>query len=444
MPQSKVSTIIVFILLPLVAYPDTFRLLKDEKEALQCRIDLIKQAKSEILLSCFIFEDDLVGKTILGLLVEAATERGVLVRLMVDKKQFKVARKLCTYLQDNGIELRLFYLRKRERVDRYYRGLHEKILLVDEQFLVVGGRNIQEHYFDLDNSFNYLDLDVLVTGAAACQDARGHFYASWNSSLLTFPPKFPAIDERKTDAIFRSLREAIQKIDTQLQPKETAPPDSLLRADDQTASAVHFIHDDFFKKSGRVFMLTDVKDKGSTDALIRLVDSARQTILIENPYFIPTKTWRWALQRAIDRGVQVRVLTNSTETNDLILYQAAYRRMRKKLLHMGIELWEYQGPKKLHSKAMVIDDFIPMVGSYNIHYPSEKLNTEVGVWVADSHHAEMLRLSIATDLENALQVGQDNRLIPQLEKNFKKASFKRRAGVWFFQHTVAIFFGKYL
>jgi putative cardiolipin synthase len=165
---------------------------------------------------------------------------------------------------------------------------------------------------------------------------------------------------------------------------------------------------------------------------------------MENPYFIPTETWQNAFQKALDRGVRVCVLTNSTETNDLTLYQAAYRRQRKKLLRMGIELWEYQGPKKLHVKAAVIDDSVAVIGSYNIHYPSEKLNTEVAAWVADARHAGKLEQAFAIDFERALKVGKNNRLIREEGKPLKKAPFKRRLAVFLYQHSVAIFFGKYL
>ena len=75
---------VLFILSFYELRADFFRILDDETEALQCRIDMIEQAKSEILLSYYILNDDLVGMTIFSALVEAARDRKVKVCLIVD------------------------------------------------------------------------------------------------------------------------------------------------------------------------------------------------------------------------------------------------------------------------------------------------------------------------------------------------------------------------
>ena len=107
------------------------------------------------------------------------------------------------------------------------------------------------------------------------------------------------------------------------------------------------------------------------------MSKARSHIFIENPYFIPTPTWENFFEEAQKKGIKITVLVNSNQSNDLVIYQAAYLNRRKTLLNLGLNIWEYQGPKKLHLKTIIIDGKISIVGSYNFHYPSEILNTEV-------------------------------------------------------------------
>ena len=415
---------------------EIFRILNNENESLQCRIDLIRQAKHEILVSYYILKDDKIGKCLFSLLTEAACERGVTVRVIMDSNEGRVDKSLLAFLKNHDVEVRKFRIGKWYFLRRYSHRLHDKMLLVDNKWLIAGGRNLKEVYYELGTSFNFLDRDVLVSGNEVCAYARLHFYSIWNAAYLSRATRTGKISPKRmqnwtlTLAASRNALSGVLPIrfDTLIDWAGSAPP---------LSHTVHFICDHFLEQKEGVFVETEQKDHCSTDDLIALMDSARQSILIENPYFNPTPTWNAAFQRALARGVRMRVLTNSINSSDALIHQASYLNQRKKLLRMGMEIFEYQGPKKLHIKAFIIDNKISVIGSYNIHSFSEHNNSEIAVWVSDTSTARIHGRMMDKNLLRALRIGQNNHPIRPEGTPFPPASFDRRLRTFIFRYTIA-------
>ena len=76
------------------------------------------------------------------------------------------------------------------------------------------------------------------------------------------------------------------------------------------------------------------------DGLLALVRKTRRDLLVVSPYFVPGPDMMEAFRGARQRGVRVRILTNSLASNDAPLAHAGYARHRKALLEMGVELYE--------------------------------------------------------------------------------------------------------
>jgi putative cardiolipin synthase len=148
---------------------------------------------------------------------------------------------------------------------------------------------------------------------------------------------------------------------------------------------------------------------GVADALIKLLDNAKERVVIESPYLVPTRAFRNGLQRALERGVEVRILTNSLSSTDNILPQAGYVGKRRWLVQQGVELWEYYGPESLHAKTAVLDGSLAVVGSFNLDPRSQRLNTELIVVIDDPAWAAELTRSMDEHLVNSTQIGPDGR-----------------------------------
>jgi putative cardiolipin synthase len=167
----------------------------------------------------------------------------------------------------------------------------------------------------------------------------------------------------------------------------------------ETASNVTFLHDPLDPEDG-----TRVGDH-----LHEILRSARSSILIESPYFVPSRSLRGLLVEKIAEGVEITVLTNSLRSTDGLLPQAAYLRYRRGLARAGIRFHEYKGPDPLHAKSIVIDERIAMIGSYNIDPRSRYLNTEVICAIDDEALARELTASIETHMAHAWAIQHTTR-----------------------------------
>lgn len=403
MAKSVIISILLFLWVNTTFAGNHYRLLDTEKDALQCRADLLCQAKKEVLTAVYIMREDDIGLGILQLMVDAA-ERGCKTRLILDGFGSKLSRSLLRYLVNQGIEIRTFHRLRLHQPQTWNYRMHGKMLMTDEENLIVGGRNLADEYYNLKPESNFLDLEVYAQSADAVAKLRYHFYEMWNNSKVTEGEKKSRQTEEEHQYWKAALRNALQNL---IANGGLLPCDSSRQwatPDNATNASIGVVNDGFVKRHGDRIWLDKYKNKQSTRQLLNIVKTAKSQILIENPYFHPTPRWKRAFKSAIARGVQVKLLTNSECTNDLPLMQSVYKMVRKKYLKMGIEIWEYVGDKQLHTKSFVIDSAISIVGSYNLHISSEKNNTEVCVWLADSTIAARQLKWAASNFSKAVKV----------------------------------------
>jgi putative cardiolipin synthase len=167
------------------------------------------------------------------------------------------------------------------------------------------------------------------------------------------------------------------------------------------------------------------------DAVLRLaeiVKEAESEVLIVNAYIIPGERMLEILRETTERGVRVRMLTNSLASNDVPAVTAKYKKYRKPLLEAGVELFEFRAHPEiqpgiidtapvvakfagLHTKMAVIDRETVYVGSLNLDPRSIHLNTEMGMIVSSPELAEKLAVIAERDMEpsNSWQVHLDEK-----------------------------------
>ena len=96
------------------------------------------------------------------------------------------------------------------------------------------------------------------------------------------------------------------------------------------------------------------------------------------------------------------MLCNSLASIDKPIAHAGYVNQKRKMLRMGIEVWEYAGPDMLHAKGMLIDDSA-VIGSYDLHPRSEYYDTEIAVIVTDAKFAAAFRRTFERHFEVAIR-----------------------------------------
>ena len=148
---------------------------------------------------------------------------------------------------------------------------------------------------------------------------------------------------------------------------------------------------------------------GSTRARVLfqiLLASARHTISITTPYFLPDKSLMRELCRAVKRGVKVRILVPGRKSDHMVT-RSTSRGGYGPLLKSGAAVFEYQ-PAMIHAKIMCIDDLWAVVGSTNFDNRSFGINDEVNLAVRDAAVAMRLESDMVNDLQQSRQISLED------------------------------------
>lgn len=364
---------------------DLFRILSDEYSALTARNSVMKGAKKEMLLCTYIIEGDNIGYHNLKLIVDAA-KRGVQVKIILDGLGKKVPIKMLLYLKSQGVQIKIYNKKNWIRPFTIYRRLHGKMLVVDEEYCLIGGRNLHDQYFLMDTVSNFVDREVLIRSNKAVSEARQHFNEMWKHKVICTDLKgtFDPADSKQCQRLLDSSSLVVNDHIPLLRMFKGADTVSVSSIVIPTANQVHFVYPGFTHiKKGRIYRSNHI-DRRVTDTLQAMVASADSTVDIESPYFLLTRSWRKCLKAAQKKGVRIRVITNSYATTDVPIIQAIYANRKKRYQRAGIQLYEYCGVRTVHFKTLTIDKQVVMIGSYNLDKSSEKFNTEVVAWVKDT------------------------------------------------------------
>ena len=146
-----------------------------------------------------------------------------------------------------------------------------------------------------------------------------------------------------------------------------------------------------------------------------LLASAKKSIHITTPYFLPDKSLRDELVNAVRRGVEVKILVPGKKS-DIWLTRNSSRLAYGKLLKAGASIHEYQ-PSMIHAKVLLIDGLWSVVGSTNFDNRSFGLNDEVNLAACESDLCERLEEDFQRDLQHSENITYEGwRHRPVLER----------------------------
>ncbi len=378
--------------------------------------------------------------------------------------------------------------------------MHNKLFIADNAMGVIGGRNLGDAYFDADSASNFVDLDVLAAGAVV-NDLSRSFDSYWNNqraypvqSLISLkelkqlrerfagdddqaqeedptpavPPKETKADDqaaeqrriiwdqqpmdlRKARWTWASAAVLVDEPAKIPLDRDEGPGSITGAGTDASAQASPAPHSPQARPAGTLPMgqpapalrqaARPVLEADSVvDGLLALVRKTRRDLLVVSPYFVSGPDMMEAFRGARQRGVRVRILTNSLASNDAPLAHAGYARHRKALLEMGVELYEMRstaasvrsafgsgstgggGPSgstgasraMLHSKLLVVDGHLVAVGSMNLDLRSQLQNTEIALLIASREFGRLATQSIDEGLQDGswrVELDKDGELV---------------------------------
>lgn len=129
------------------------------------------------------------------------------------------------------------------------------------------------------------------------------------------------------------------------------------------------------------------------------IATAQKELIIQNPYFIPDGEMVGLLEKAVRRGVKVRVMIPGQVTDSSIVRHAGHRRFGELLRH-GVEIYEYQRTLN-HQKVMIVDGLWSHVGSTNLDDRSLDINDEASVGLIDREVAARLEAAFRDDVRHS-------------------------------------------
>ncbi len=394
-------------LVALRGWADDFCLLDDDRQALQARVQLIESAQFEICLAYYAIDTGDVPIGLLELLRHAA-RRGVAVHVLADGLKSRLPSDLEKLFSQQGVQFRLFHAPYQGRPGTLNRRLHDKLMVVDRQAMIIGSRNLQDHHFGFDHP-TYIDCDAYLSGDIASH-AAAYFQQLWESSAV-----LPAEETNSLGIDLADNRRLGIPFGRSLSPRRVAAIDSA------SSGALARLNALLARPAGgdcfaELTYINDVQACLISDAevgksqrhvqrqIIDMLDSASSSLVIESPYPVFSAPIWDAFRRACRRGVDVTLLTNSLESSRVVLPYAAYHGQKRELLEMGMRLYEFVGPDHLHVKSMVVDHCRVMLGSYNFDERSDHLNLELCVRVDDPRVAASMTASTQRRLQLAQPV----------------------------------------
>ena len=319
----------------------------------------IREAKTTITFANFIYERGDIAHDMAQALAERCLA-GVGVSVLVDAVGSKnMPSKDRQLMEKAGCHVATYHSINPMTIKRFNHRNHRRVLVVDGRVGFTGGTGVGEKWTgDGRAKGHWRQTDVRVEGPIV-RHLQAAFAENWRDAtglLLGGDAYFPEIEPRG---------------DLTAQSIKSSPA---------SGAAEAYV----------LFLLT--------------IDSARSSILITNPYFVPDGAMTDALVRALKRGVDVSIITaGAVDTMlDRIVRQASQAHFGR-VLEAGAKIYEYR-PAFLHAKTMVVDGQWVSIGSANLDNRSFALNNELNVAFLDKDMAARMTEIFHGDLKFTKQV----------------------------------------
>ncbi|MFS0864792.1 cardiolipin synthase [Fredinandcohnia sp. 179-A 10B2 NHS] len=334
---------------------NTVELFTDGTEKFNRLFRDILKAKESIHLQYYIIKNDRLGKKLMEALTNKVRE-GVKVRVLYDELgSRKLTKRFFREFREAGGQVEVFFPSKLRFLNlRLNFRNHRKLVIIDGKIGYVGGFNVGDEYLGLNRRFGYWrDTHLRITGRAV-NAMQARFILDWNQASrhfdITYAPELFSEDNGKKGNV------GIQIV--------TSGPDSEFE---------------------------QIKN-----GYIRMIFSAKKSIYIQTPYFIPDKSLLDALRIACLSGIEVNIMIPDKPDHPFV-YWATLSHIGE-LLHIGANVYIYSNGF-IHSKSIVVDEEISSVGTANIDVRSFRLNFEVNAFLYDEAISKKLTEIFKEDIK---------------------------------------------
>lgn len=467
-------------------------LLENGSDAMLARLHLIRAATRSIRIQTFIWSNDEAGRLLLHELIEAA-RRGVKVEIITDHIASFRDVELAAFVSTVSTNLQFRHYRpSANRIDPVplqealnfllpngtNQRMHNKLFIVDDAVAITGGRNIENTYYAQSTAMNFKDRDVLFTGPIVTYAIRS-FQEYWDFEETERTERLTDVRRvirsgkfrrRETRAAF-DLDDRFDKVSREADDPRVVEERLVARL--LPVGKAIFLADPPGKET-RAY--TAWRRGTIARQLETMMKSAQHSLVLQTPYLVLDGGMLTIFKTLRQENPKIQLLASSNSfgaTDNPVVYAAGVK-MRRSYFRAGIDLFEYrQEPAALreqlpdyeallqrgtsrvlglggqlsrpflciHAKAMVIDERVAYVGSYNFDPRSIQFNTEVGLLVHDPAFAAQVLQSVLTDIrpENSWVLAQRRtpRSGDEISRSMPADETVTRGAIdlWPFRHT---------
>lgn len=337
----------------------------DYHEFLAQMVRCIDDANNYVHLEFFIFVLDEETEEIFRAM-ERAIDRGVVVRVLFDRfatRYYPNYKNMIKRLNAMGAQWYLmlpYSIIPGKNFTRPDLRNHRKIVIVDGVRAMTGSANVVRKNYHRKDDLYYEDMMVLLEGPAVWQ-CNNVFRADWYAETR------------------ESLLDLVEDIDMP-EPSGTTVLQLLPSGPSHSHENNHMLYTTLFHV-------------------------AQKRISIVVPYFVPDESVITAIIAAAKRGVKVTII--NSEIIDKLLTGHAQRSYYEQLLDAGVEIYLYEKPVFLHTKQVLIDDEVAVIGSSNLDIRSFELDLELSMVVYGSASVKQLARSERKYIERSQLVDKD-------------------------------------
>jgi cardiolipin synthase len=327
----------------------------------KAELEAIAEAQHSVNIEAYIFERGEVSKRLVDALIERA-QHGVKVKVVIDAVgSFANTKDYFESLTQAGGQMNWYHPLRWYNWDRVNNRTHRELIVIDGKKAFIGGAGFADHWLnDKKKNKRWRDTMVMVDGPVVSA-VQGTFVENWlraSGEVISGTDYFPVM------------------------PGEGSSPAMVINSSATTG--------------------------GSTRARILfqiLLASAKHTIYVSSPYFLPDSDIRDELLRAVRRGVTVKIITPGVRSDHAVT-RSSSRRLYGDLLKGGVQISEYQ-PAMIHAKILIVDGQWSVVGSTNMDNRSFEINDEVNLAAFDGEMCRRLTEDFMKDLESSRAMTYD-------------------------------------
>lgn len=318
----------------------------------EAELEALRRAEHNINLEAYIFQKGRVADAFLKVLTERA-RAGVQVNLVLDAiGSFATWDSYTAELRVAGGRICWYHPFKWHTLARINNRTHRELIIIDGRVGFIGGAGFADHWrYPVKKHPRWRDSMFRVEGEAVAH-LQATFAENWleaSGEILAHKDYFPVSGE-----------------------SEHSTPSLVVNSSPSAG------------RSTRARILFQM-----------LLASAQESVLITTPYFLPDRSARAEMVRAItERGVRIQIVVPGKKS-DHSLTRNSSRRLYGELLAAGAKIYEYN-PTMMHAKTLVVDGMWSVVGSTNFDNRSFGLNDEVNLAACD----EKLAARITEDFEH--------------------------------------------